>query len=194
MINPRVHGIKPDGVTPKSIVKDNEQITVVKYVIGRTNNPALLDWLKHNLNVPNMTQAQWSIYVQRWARVRYSDGSNTGGVFSPHTDYQSCAALMYFWDTGGDNVITSWYKHEDNPLVHESKSDPFKPVPATQGGAYSKLTKLESVQAIPNQWYLYCGSVIHDVQNITGVRKYVSIAVPTIEDLDRLGLPQFDLS
>jgi hypothetical protein len=105
---------------------------------------------------------------------------------------------MYFWDLGGDNVKTSWWKWKDPsiPLVSRSRSFRENPRIGTENGPilYKDIELIESVVAQPHQWYLYCGAVLHDVQNVTGTRKYVSISFNSFEQLSRLGFDSFGLS
>jgi len=192
--NLRIHGVLEDGVTPKKLLKDKKQVSVIKYVIGPPKKPsAIVSWAIKNIPVTKNKQ-DWPAHVKRWLRVRYTDGRTNDGIFPAHTDFNCVASLMYFWQLGGDEVVTSWYRHGTHPLVGEFKDNPYDAALTTvkTGINYNELVRLESLCAVTHQWYLYCGAVMHDVQNIVDVRQYISIAFPTFEDLDHFGFKPFD--
>ena len=165
----------------------------VHYTIAEPDNLLLLDWLVDNIKSP-VYHPSWANSVRRRVRVRTQTSINgQPNGFRPHIDYGCVASLMYFWDTGGENVETSWWNHSDFGLVDFTKI--YRAGPSYEDGGYTinynDLTLLESIVAETGQWYLYCGAVIHDVCGVTNTRKYYSISIKTFDELRLLGFTDF---
>jgi hypothetical protein len=91
-----------------------------------------------------------------------------------HSDIGREFALNYIIDTGGD-AVTSWYQENGKPMIRTK----------IQGGQqsdsgfvdYNNLEILESAVLEKNKWYLISTNVLHDVDNIVGSRKSISIGI-----------------
>lgn len=101
------------------------------------------------------------------------------GVHVVHTDFNRKYALNYIIDTGGDNVITSWYKQKGHPIVRKEKKERYQT--DSESINYRDLEKLDHVKFEQNRWYLMKVNVLHDVQNITSLRKSLTIIVSDTE-------------
>jgi len=146
-----------------------------------------------------ISDEKWRRFIKARIKVRFQVGNpEAPSGFRVHADYNSVASLMYFWDTGGDDVKTSWWKWADPsiPIISKPRSFRDNPRGSTDTGhiQYADLKLIDSVIAQQNQWYLYCGAVLHDVQNITGIRKYVSIFFLSFNELAEYGFDQFGLA
>lgn len=194
-------GLESNGDRIKYKVGEKEFYQIV-YNIGYPANDSLVEWVVNSLTPPNDTEFnrfKWARMIRNRIRIRFQEGSSTVPMgFRVHADYNAVAALMFFWDTGGDDVTTSWWKWKNDslPLVSKTRSFRDNPYISTEKGVleYKDLEMVESVNAVPFQWYLYCGSVLHDVQNVTGTRKYVSVSFKTFEELYQLGFSTFGIT
>jgi len=90
-----------------------------------------------------------------------------------HHDTTGKIVLNYIYDTGGDNVQTSWYIEKDRPLLRNRKP------PGTQSDTghvkYDDLTVLEQTVFEKNTWVLMRVDVLHDIRYITGNRSMFQI-------------------
>ena len=86
--------------------------------------------------------------------------------FRPHV-------LNYIIETGGENVLTSWYKEKGNPAVRDPK------LPGQQSNTgkidYDDLTLIQSACCKKDHWYFLKTNVLHDVSNLTEQRYMLSI-------------------
>lgn len=124
-------------------------------------NPEFMEWL--GLQLPGNVRSNW---------LQQTSAARTPGqphAHLAHTDRVRRVAINYIIDTGGDNVITSWYRERGQSLHR-----PYKAAGEVIAGRnhieYSDLELLESVQFEANSWYMIQTDVIHDVQNITSNR------------------------
>jgi hypothetical protein len=135
------------------------------YARVKINEP-LMDWLNQNiphLNLSFMTIAQLQISKE-----------NVPSTHIVHSDIRRKFALNYIIDTGGD-AVTSWYRENGKPIYRTK----------IQGGQqsdsgfvdYNNLELLESAVLEKNKWYLIATNVLHDVDNIIGTRKSISIGI-----------------
>jgi hypothetical protein len=90
------------------------------------------------------------------------NGSSTG----PHTDRYRRWHLFYLLESGGDNVETVWYQEPDKPVWR----DEF-----VVFSDYSKLNELYRCVLPTNTWILFNSRIIHDVQNMSGTRKTLTV-------------------
>lgn len=126
----------------------------------------LKDWVVEN--VPGITPDM--IFLQSFL------GGGTTQLI--HSDILRTFALNYIIDTGGDNVITTWFQERGKPLSRYKD-------PAIHGLGqaddkivnYDDCDVLEQVQFKPHQWTLIRTDVLHDLDNLSGVRSAVSIAI-----------------
>jgi len=85
------------------------------------------------------------------------------GSFPPHRDppYYRDKDFIYILDTGGDNVITSWWKLKDDAPPDNSFHVPI---------AEEILDEVEAHKTEEDIWYQFDFSEIHSVQNIQRLR------------------------
>ena len=178
----------------------DKTFSAIEYHVGYPDNPPLIRWAMNNLSKPpsaTISDEQWKQFIKSRIKVRSQVGDpDLPAGFRVHADYNAVAALMYFWDVGGENVITSWWKQK-SLIVPQQKSfrnDPYMLNEHREIVDYADLELIESVVAHSHQWYLYCGSVLHDVQNVTGTRKYVTIFFRSFDELIELGFDTFNLN
>ncbi len=147
-------------------IKNNKQLTACGYSMGNVDNEELTSWLEQN--IPDVT-SRFNILYQTQKSI-----NNVPSTHIVHTDRLRLTALNYIIDTGGDNVMTSWYK-EDGKELHRSKKITGS---QSDSGAvdYKNLQLLESVNLEKNNWYIINTRILHDVDNITGTRKSISIS------------------
>jgi hypothetical protein len=119
-----------------------------------TESP-LLTWLKENI----ATDA-----IQHGITVfgAYADNNRPF-----HIDYSRDYVLMYVTDTGGTDVITSFFKSTTRPLVLDN--DTYSTFEKEE------LTLLDSVKIEPEKWMFMHTKVIHQVSQLTGIRRSVQL-------------------
>jgi len=107
----------------------------------------LTDWVRKNLS-DGFTDV--SVQVIR-------DGETAGA----HTDKLRRFALFYLCEPGGENVITKWYKQKNHPAWRDEWVVCSK---------YDDLEIVHETRIPANQWFLFNGRLIHDVENIESKR------------------------
>ena len=85
----------------------------------------------------------------------------------PHTDgdRRGRHCIQYLFDTGGPNVVTTWYQEPGFPLYRETK----------QQFASSTLVKVADAVFPKNQWTIFTTAIVHNVQPIHTSRRAFSI-------------------
>ena len=81
---------------------------------------------------------------------------------SPHTDNQRRGQLIYILETGGDDVITTWY-YEKGQTINSSEY-------LSNITENEDLIELVSVKLKPRTWYYFRTDVIHGAKGLTGQR------------------------
>jgi len=146
--------------------KGNRSIVSCGYVWARIKDyKPLMDWL--NQTIPYLDPSLVIAQMQ-------TSKENMPSTHTVHSDIGRKFALNYIIDTGGD-AITSWYQ-ENGKQISRTK---------IQGGQqsdsgfvdYNNLELLESAVLEKNKWYLISTNVLHDVDNIVGSRKSISIGI-----------------
>ena len=152
--------------------KNNKILTACEYIHGHLSYRPLIDWLLKN--VPGINQDQIKGQIQ------------SSGTHIVHSDIRRFAALNYIVDTGGENVITSWYQEKNKPL---KRNKTISKQQSDEGFVdYNNLEILDSVKFEKNKWYLIDVSVLHDVDNIETFRKSITISIRKKDDLDKMRL------
>jgi hypothetical protein len=153
------HSHKKSGVNVKSCT----------YASGLISHQPLIDWLL--LNIGN-------IGYQSYFQIQ-GDGTHI-----VHSDLGRVAGLNYIIDTGGENVVTSWYQEKNKPLKRVKKIGRQQ---ADDGFVdYQNLETLESVILQKNKWYLIDTGVLHDVDNIQTMRKSITINIQNQDQFDQI--------
>jgi hypothetical protein len=147
-------------------IKNNKELVACGYSMGNIVNSELTTWLEQN--IPDIN-TRFNILYQT-----QRSNNNVPSTHIVHTDRLRLTALNYIIDTGGDNVMTSWYKEDGKELQRSKKITGSQ----SDSGAvdYKNLQLLESVNLEKNNWYIINTRILHDVDNITATRKSISIS------------------
>ena len=146
-------------------IKNGKPIHSVHYTKMEANEP-LKQWVVDN--VPGITKDM--VFLQS-----FTGGGTTQLI---HSDILRMFALNYIVDTGGDDVVTTWYQENGQPLsrykdpkIHGLGQANNKIID------YDNCAVLEQVQFQKQQWSLIRTDVLHDIDHMTRVRSAVSIAI-----------------
>jgi hypothetical protein len=147
--------------------KNGKKLNPCKYSSGIIRDPALFDWLKNQIK-----------HIEPWSVLIQIQEHPTGGTHIVHSDIKRKYALNYMIELG-DSATTSWYKEHDKPL-HRSKQFGTQ---QSDGGVveYKNLETLKSAVFEKHKWYIIATDVLHDVDNVVGTRKSISIGVTSVE-------------
>lgn len=158
--------------------KDGILLNPAKYSAVSNSSPALMDWLIKNIN-----------YFDTIATVHWSEHP-TGGTHIVHSDFTRKFAINYLWETGGDNVRTTWYQEAGKPLDRTT----YQRGQQSDLGFvdYKDLTELDSVVCVAKHWYLIDTSTLHDAGLIVGRRKGLSIGLHNDKVLDIMGISKLN--
>lgn len=153
----------------KDHVLNGQVITPPQYLVRMVNYQKLTNWLNQYIpEIPNVVLSE----------VVPTDS----GKMIVHTDIKRIATLNYMIDTGGDNVVTSWYREDNQNIIRKEKP----PGNQTDSGYvdYDRLELLDSVVFQKNRWYLLRTNVLHDVSHISSVRRYLGVSYFSQQSLD----------
>jgi hypothetical protein len=115
----------------------------------------LTDWIADNIATG---------YTNVGVQVIHGDQSHT--TLGAHTDRRRRFSLFYLVEEGGNNVHTKWYARHGQPAWQDqwiAESD------------YNNLELLHSQKLQLHQWYLFNGRILHDVDQLTGVRRNIIV-------------------
>ena len=99
-----------------------------------------------------------------WPTVSINEGSSR--YHGPHVDAGRNYALTYMIDTGGKNVLTSWWVKLGNPaVIDDNKKDSRFTCDYDD-----QLFLLHQIKMQPGRWYLYNTKIIHSVENCEEIR------------------------
>jgi hypothetical protein len=130
------------------------------------------------------TYTRWGINqdLTQWLQAHISSDVKMSGVqimswdesvlpgerkVNPHCDYRKWA-LNYVYETGGENVATSFYCEKDQRILRDPGCRIINP---------SSLTALKTVVIEPNRWHIINTNVLHGVSNVETTRKAVTIGL-----------------
>ena len=154
---PRIVQINEDISYGGNYVKDGVKLKGAEFKRGIFDYAPLLAWLKEN-NIPG-SEVFSKVHLQM----------QTDGTHTIHSDVARIYALNYVVETGGDNVITSWYQQKNNP-VHVPKNLPE----GKERPTYDNTVLLGSAHLKKDRWYLIAVNILHDVGVISSTRKVIS--------------------
>ena len=146
----------------KQHTKNGQIVKACQYSYTRIKYQPLVDWLSSLL--PGLDKSRMMLQQQT-------------NIFGPthivHSDIGRSYALNYIRSIGGDNVVTSWYQEKNKPL----KRKKFQGGQQADSGFvdYNNLEVLGSTIFQQNKWYLLATDILHDVDNITGIRQSITI-------------------
>jgi len=138
----------------------------------------------NNATTHNATYTRWGINqgLTQWVQAHISSDVEMAGVqimswdesvlpgdrkVNPHCDYRKWA-LNYVYETGGENVATSFYGEKDQRILRD---------PGCRITNHESLTVLKTVVIEPNRWHILNTNVLHGVSNVETVRKAVTIGL-----------------
>jgi hypothetical protein len=159
--------------------KGNRDLVSCRYVWAKIKDyQPLMNWLTQH--IPNLNLQSVTAQMQE-------SKENKPSTHIVHSDIGRKFALNYIIDTGGD-AITSWYQENGKPITRTK----IRGGQQSDSGFvdYNNLEILESAVLEKNKWYLIATSILHDVDNIVGSRKSISIGIyrTNTELLDFLGI------
>lgn len=159
--------------------KGNRDLVSCRYVWAKIKDyQPLMNWLTQH--IPNLN-------LQLVIAQMQESKENKPSTHIVHSDIGRKFALNYIIDTGGD-AITSWYQENGKPITRTK----IRGGQQSDSGFvdYNNLEILESAVLEKNKWYLISTSMLHDVDNIVGSRKSISIGIyrTNTELLDFLGI------
>lgn len=147
-----------DNMPPMRSIKNGNQVFENVLYKRYTPNQELLDWIHNNISNQYTTIG-----------VQIQDPGKTNHTHAPHADASFRNwVLNYSLQTGGPNVITSWYQCNGAPVVRPSP-EAYRPADITE------FEKIESVQFEPCRWHLLNASILHGVENIQTDRISISL-------------------
>jgi hypothetical protein len=142
--------------------KNGKTLTPCSYWFSKNSNPKLNNWIYENI-------------IQDSKSIEVGCQLATDGVHIVHSDINRKYAINYMIELGGDNAWTSWYKEADMPLDRSKRTISAQADTGYVG--YENLELLETVKFEKNKWYLIVTNILHDVDEIVGNRKSISISV-----------------
>jgi hypothetical protein len=149
----------------RSYKKNNNELIPCRVKKYKINHKPHISWIRENVvDIKNTVK-----YV--CVHEPIDSKSSTQIV---HSDVKRKTVLVYIIDTGGDNVVTTWYREKDKNL-YRGKESGFK-LCDTGFVNYDDLDIIESVKLEKKTWYALDGEILHDVDNIISERKSLHIS------------------
>lgn len=84
-------------------------------------------------------------------------------VHGAHTDHTRLYTLLYLLKSGGENVATSFYQEEGEPVVRKTKLNLYV-------SDYERLSKIDTVIIPERTWCILNVDILHDVKFLTSNR------------------------
>lgn len=174
---------------PSELLIDVKHMPLEKYVIdigynrifekqGQTkNNCAYAKWIINHqplLDWVTQTVPAWPAQEKLTIQKIIATDTKPDAVFPVHHDVRRMFALNYIITTGGNGVMTSWYRDRSHPIVRSLQKPPGQ---QSDSGPvdYSEVDLLATTQCEAGKWYLISTSVLHDVDHVDGERSAVTI-------------------
>jgi hypothetical protein len=148
------------------------KIQVVSQVYGRSNTilPVFIQQQLEDIYKPYFDQSITGV-VGKLTNIHGTGYSQS----PPHCDRQRNIAINYIMRTGGDNVLTCYYKDKRK----------FKPLTESENSKYQDVELDFKVKLPEKVWHTYNVQNYHSVENITGSRLIFSLLLesnPTFEE------------
>ena len=147
--------------------KNNRLLKNASYIKKNITSAPLQQWLSEQI----------PLYVRDTdATVQISQpaGTDTDTTHIVHTDQRRKFALNYFLSTGGDSVVTEFYRETNASICRGIKPSGY--LTDTGFVDYENLEILDSPKFITQRWYLIATNVLHGVDHIDHPR--ISISLP----------------
>lgn len=151
----------------RQFIKDGRTKNNSAYAKWTVNYQPLLDWVKQ-------TVPAWPEQELLTIQKIIATDAGSDAIFPVHHDVRRMFALNYIISTGGDNVLTNWYRDRSQPIVRSLQ----KPIGVQSDSGpvdYSQVDLLATTQCEAGKWYLISTSVLHDVDHVDGERSAVTI-------------------
>lgn len=143
-------------------IKNGKLLKPCEYWFSKNINPELAEWIYKNI-------------IQDTKSIEIGCQVATNGVHIVHSDINRRYAINYMIELGGDDAWTSWYKELNKPINRSKRTGNTQADTGYVG--YENLELLDSVKFKKNKWYLIATNILHDVDNIVGDRKSISISI-----------------
>lgn len=135
--------------------------------------PEFLSWYRENISLHAM--------MPRFAVFNPRPGTRVN--FLPaHCDMRRNYALNYVFEPGGNNVTTSFFQEEGEPIIRDCQVRAGRSVSEE---IKKKLNKLATIKIPNNTWHIIRTDVIHRVEYITSSRIRIT-SDPDQAEVDRL--------
>jgi hypothetical protein len=129
---------------------------------------------KKILHAPNLG-VDLNAETENWARaniaeeflhIQISWTPKNRKMSGAHSDATRNYTMLYLLDTGGDDVITSFYQEKNQPVQRLNK---------TFVDDYDNLIKLAEIKVKPRTWTILNSTILHGVENIQHPRVAIQI-------------------
>lgn len=149
----------------ESYFKNGQVINPCSYWVTGVKNVKLSSWLRNN--IPGTKHLKRFCYQHAYHR--------TGGHHVVHSDIARNYAINYIVETGGEDAWTSWWREIGQPIKRNKKHGGG--YNAGSLSTYNNLELLDTVKLTKDKWYLMSTDVLHDVGEIVGLRKSITINI-----------------
>jgi hypothetical protein len=167
----------PDKSFSRTYIKNGQQLKGCGYGKAIVDYEPLLSWIKN-------TVPAWPEHEELTIQHAMPQGTDQGATQVAHTDLRRLFALNYMISTGGDQVVTSFYKDRNHSLCRGGTGFDNKKQPEmdTVDGAvnYDNLDCVASFKAEKHKWYLLRVNALHEVDHVDSTRS--SITIPYFDD------------
>jgi hypothetical protein len=160
-----------NGYSSRSVIKDSVSYTSrfqKRYILGKD----VEDWIS------NSTE-----FAATLPTVTINEG--VGPYHGPHVDAGREYALTYMIETGGENILTSWWIKVNMPLVIKDNDDSAR----LTSNYDDQLCLLHQIKMEPNKWYLYNTRILHSVEGCKNARISLQMNVRNPIALLRYAIP-----
>lgn len=161
-------------------IKNNKELVACDLEIKMINDPVVKLWFKSFLPNPLTNQPIIEKMILQSQCNTSSTSSTTTHIV--HSDISRYFALNYILDTGGKNVITSWYRETNMP--YSRTKDKGWQQADTGAVDYNNLECLASKVFEKDKWYLIATDILHDVDYIETTRSSISVSYTDPNALD----------
>jgi hypothetical protein len=125
-------------------------------------NEQLLEWVKNNISEKFIVSGSGVSKV------------SNGSYHRIHNDSSRTYVLSYIFETGGSNVITSFYKEKSHSLLRE---------PGTYIDDMNTVEVIDQFKIDPNRWHLINSQILHGVHGLVSPRISIQVGLHDIFDI-----------
>jgi hypothetical protein len=143
-----------------------DEIFLKEACYSRDNYPNIFKLPNHPYQLFNATE-KLKNFIESFLSFDKVEVHSFSDTVPIHTDFNRTRAYNYIFDTGGPNVLTSFYDINDFIRTSDGRLEvcnkDYKPI--------------ESVHIRPNVWHMLDVTVPHGVSNIEFVRFAVTVSI-----------------